>query len=294
MIDVPFALALTAGMVATVNPCGFAMLPAYLSFFLGVESEGAGRQDRGARVSIGRGLLVGVAVTSGFAVTFGLIGLVVYHLTSTVYDVGPWITVVIGIALVGFGIALLAGFEPSVRLPTLDRGGRTRGLLSMAVFGVSYAVASLGCTLPLFLALASGTFRSTNVVSGVLWFLTYALGMGLVLTALTLGLALAKHSLVRSLRRVLPYVQRIAGGLLVVAGAYVAYYGVYEIRFGSDALRRDGVVDRVTGWSSDISDWVQDTGGTRIALLLGAAVTTAVLYVVTRRTATRSRPRLRG
>ncbi|MFN7150094.1 MAG: cytochrome C biosynthesis protein, partial [Microthrixaceae bacterium] len=24
-------------MVATVNPCGFAMLPAYLSYFLGLE-----------------------------------------------------------------------------------------------------------------------------------------------------------------------------------------------------------------------------------------------------------------
>jgi len=32
------ALAFTTGMLATVNPCGFAMLPAYLSYFLGVES----------------------------------------------------------------------------------------------------------------------------------------------------------------------------------------------------------------------------------------------------------------
>ena len=33
----PFALALTAGMAATVNPCGFALLPAYLSAFVGLD-----------------------------------------------------------------------------------------------------------------------------------------------------------------------------------------------------------------------------------------------------------------
>jgi len=30
MLEGPFALALAAGMAATVNPCGFALLPAYL------------------------------------------------------------------------------------------------------------------------------------------------------------------------------------------------------------------------------------------------------------------------
>ena len=36
MIDAPLGLAFAAGLVATINPCGFAMLPAYLSFFLGL------------------------------------------------------------------------------------------------------------------------------------------------------------------------------------------------------------------------------------------------------------------
>ncbi|MGD9755164.1 MAG: cytochrome c biogenesis protein CcdA, partial [Acidimicrobiia bacterium] len=35
----PLALAFAAGMLATVNPCGFAMLPAYLSYFVGLEDD---------------------------------------------------------------------------------------------------------------------------------------------------------------------------------------------------------------------------------------------------------------
>ena len=38
MIRGHLALAFSAGMIATVNPCGFAMLPAYLSYFLGLEA----------------------------------------------------------------------------------------------------------------------------------------------------------------------------------------------------------------------------------------------------------------
>jgi len=68
VIDVDLALAFTTGMVATVNPCGFAMLPAYLSFFLGIEDE---------RASISRAFVVGTTVTLGAAVTFAVAGLAV-------------------------------------------------------------------------------------------------------------------------------------------------------------------------------------------------------------------------
>ena len=62
VIDAPLALAFTAGMVATVNPCGFAMLPAYLSYFLGIE----GTDDGPAEAGVLRALVVGAVVSLGF------------------------------------------------------------------------------------------------------------------------------------------------------------------------------------------------------------------------------------
>ena len=70
MIDAPLAYAFGVGMVATVNPCGFAMLPAYLSFFLGLE----GAEDD-TRASVLQALTIGGVVTLGFLVVFGLLGI---------------------------------------------------------------------------------------------------------------------------------------------------------------------------------------------------------------------------
>ncbi|MEY2570091.1 MAG: cytochrome c-type biosis protein [Acidimicrobiaceae bacterium] len=273
MIDAPFALAFTTGMVVTVNPCGFAMLPAYLSFFVGVD-----QRDSDARTSVARALVVGITVTAGFVLTFTLLGLIVKLLTDTVYNAASWMSIVVGLALVVFGVALLAGYEPNLRLPHLERGGRTRGLGSMFVFGVSYAVASLGCSLPVFLAYTYSQFQ-TGIATGIATSLAFTAGFGLVLVSLTIALALAKQSLVHQLRRVLPYVNRIAGALLVLTGAYVAYYGTVEIRGAQTA---GAPVDKVTSWSATWSNWFNENYAL-VGLLGGIAVAAAIAFVATAR-----------
>ena len=284
MIDAPLALAFTTGMVATVNPCGFAMLPAYLSFFIGVE----GRDEDDSRASLWRALLVGVAVTIGFVATFAVVGLLVSRVTRRVYDVAPWISLVIAAALIVLGIALLAGYELNVRLPRLDRGGRTRGLASMALFGVSYAVASLGCELPLFLAAITGVF-GRGLASGAAYFVAFTLGFGVVLVSLTVTLAMARQSLVLSLRKVLPYVSRIAGGLLVITGSYVGWYGWNEIRSNAD----DATVSRVTDWSAQAADVISHNW-TVLGITLAAVVAGAVVYVAYARSSERTADGSRG
>lgn len=282
MIEAPFALALTAGMVATVNPCGFAMLPAYLSYFLGTEGQtGEGLEgEDDAQAGVLRAVAVGGVVTLGFLLVFGTVGLAVSHLSISINRFLPWVTLVIGVGLVILGIAMLAGFELVVRLPKLERGGTTRGLGSMLVFGISYAVASLSCTLPPFLAVTATTFSQLNYVSGVSVFLAYGLGMGLVLTVLTVAIALARVSIVGHLRRALPYVNRISGGLLVLAGAYLAWYGSYEVRVNRGDLSTPGPVAWVTDLSADLTNWLQNTGATRVAMLLALVVCIALLVAV--------------
>src|SRR3546814_16901401 len=77
MIDAPLAIAFASGMLATVNPCGFAMLPAYLGFFLGQEGG-----DRDVRASVSRSLGVGLSVSAGFLLVFSFVGLAIYHLSA--------------------------------------------------------------------------------------------------------------------------------------------------------------------------------------------------------------------
>jgi cytochrome c-type biogenesis protein len=278
----PLALYLTLGMVATVNPCGFAMLPAYLAYFLGIDDREAGV----ARATVATALRVALAVSAGFLAVFAVAGLAVELTSLPVYENVPWISIVIGLALLALGLAMLGGFQLNVRLPRLDRGGRERTVGSMFVFGVSYAIASIGCTLPLFLSAVSGTINRESVADGLMVFGIYALGMTLVLVGLTMAMALARTSIVRFLRRVQPYIGRVAGGLVALAGAYVAYYGWLELRVArasGGAIPSSGVTDVVTGWSYDVSDWIERTGSVKLAVGLGIAIAAVVLAVYGRR-----------
>ena len=267
MIDAPLAYAFGVGMVATVNPCGFAMLPAYLSFFLGLEEA-----DDDTRASVLHALLIGATVTAGFLLVFGVLGILLDGILSSVQDWLPWVTIVLGVLLIGLGIALLAGRSFALRIPTPRQRGDGSQLLSVFVFGVSYALVSLSCTIPLFIAAVAPSFTDANFVSGVAAFLAYGLGMGVVLIALTVALALAKHSLVRNLRKVLPYIYKVSGVLLVVAGAYVAYYGWYELRVRTGETSGGGPAQVVFDWNASISNWVQQVGSVRLGIVLAAAV----------------------
>jgi cytochrome c biogenesis protein CcdA len=279
----PWAFYLTLGMVATVNPCGFAMLPAYLSYFLGLEGDDA----EFPRAGVAQALRVGAAVSAGFLAVFAVAGTLVELTSLPVYENMPWVSIVIGVALAVLGLAMLGGFEVNVALPRLDRGGRRRTVGSMFVFGVSYAIASIGCTLPLFLGAVAGTISRESVADGLVVFALYGLGMTLVLLALTVAIALARTSIVRLLRRSQPYIGRVAGGLVALAGGYVAWYGWLELRtqrVEPGDVPSSGITDRVTGWSTDITRWIEEVGSVRIAVavtLLLAAVVVAVRAVRT-------------
>ena len=107
-------------------------------------------------------------MTAGFVLIFGLFGLLIEGASVAVGEITPWLTVGIGVVMVPTGVFLLLGHDIKLRLPRLQRGGRDRRLGSMCVFGMSYAIVSLSCTMPVFLAAVSGSFRSDGFVNGLL------------------------------------------------------------------------------------------------------------------------------
>jgi cytochrome c-type biogenesis protein len=283
MFEGPFALALAAGMAASVNPCGFALLPAYLAAFIGDGDQ------QGTR-AVPRAFAVSAAVTTGFVAVFATFGLVITPLALSVEKYLPWATVVIGIGLVGLGVSLARGRELNAHLPKLNKGGRDATLVSMFLYGVSYAIASLSCTIGPFLAVTSTTFRSVNLISGVGVFVAYAIGMGIVVTALTVAVALAKAGLVGRLRQAMPYVSKGSGYLLIVAGAYVAWYGWFEIRTLNGGDGSDPIIGRALVWQGWLQDAVVSGDPVRLASLLGVVLLAigGGLWIVRRRRTARS------
>jgi len=132
---------------------------------------------------------------------------------------------------VGLGIWLLAGKKlyTSLGARAAAKVGdpAQRGIGSFFLFGVTYALASLSCTLPIFLVVAAGALAAGGILSGLFQFLSYALGMGAVIVALTLAIVTFKGVLVGVLQRGMVYVERASGVLMVVAGLYLLYYWLF-------------------------------------------------------------------
>src|SRR3954471_15570311 len=215
-------LALTAGMLGAVNPCGFALLPAYLSVLIASDQVTPGR-------AVARALRCTIALTSGYVLVFGAFGLALTPVADAIQPRLPWVTVAFGLALAGLGGGLALGGAlpafPGVRAPRL-----TGSAWSMVLFGMAYAIASLGCAAGPFLALVVSGLRAGSIGSGLLRYLPYAAGMGVVAGVTAVAVALLRASGMARARRFLAVVPRLGGTILLVSGGYVAYYGWYELR----------------------------------------------------------------
>ncbi|WP_455361579.1 cytochrome c biogenesis CcdA family protein [Streptomyces sp. SYSU K21746] len=272
MTDLPLALALTAGMLAAVNPCGFALLPAYLSILV------LGDDSPTRTAAVGRALAATAAMTAGFTAVFALFGLAVAPVAGQVQQHLPWFTIGFGTLLALVGAWLLAGRTLPALLPKLRRAPAvTRSLPSMALFGAAYAIASLGCTIAPFLAIVVSAFRSGSTAEGVVLFGAYAAGMGVIVGAAALTVALTRTARVGRLRRLGAVASRLGGGLLLLVGAYVAYYGWYEIRI----LRGGSVADPVIDAAGTVQRWIAESlnsiGVPGITVVLGLLLLTALM-----------------
>ena len=223
----PLGFAFAAGMASAVNPCGFAMLPAYLGLYLGSDQELI--QPPSPARNLSKALLVGATVTAGFVVLFGAVGAVMsFGARSFVVGVLPWLGLGIGIALALAGSWMVGGGKLYTGLAAqaasrMGDPGKTN-VKGYFIFGLSYGTASLSCTLPIFLAVVGTSLAVSSLAASLGQFLLYALGMGFVILVLTLGIAFFKQAMVGALRKAMPYVQPIGSWLMVIAGAYIVFY----------------------------------------------------------------------
>jgi len=271
-------LALAAGVLAAVNPCGFALLPAYLSLL--VLDDGTAR-----RRAVGRALLLTLGMTAGFVGVFGLVGAVLTPAVGWLPARLPWFTMGFGLLLFGLGGWLAAGRHlPSLPWRPARAPALTRSLPSMVLFGAAYALASLSCTIGPFLAIVVSSVQASSTPAGIALFLAYAAGMGLVVGAAALAVALLRTSLLNRVRRSGSALSRAAGVLMLLAGAYVAYYGWYEVRLASDGAR--ALQDPVVRAAGTVQRWLAsglDSAGVMTVSVVFAALLVTGLALGRRR-----------
>ena len=118
----------------------------------------------------------------------------------------------------------------------------------MMAFGLSYGAASLGCALPLFLSGVASAFTERGTSDGLIAFVSYALGMGTVTTALAVVVALAGPVSVRPLRRISRLVPLLSGVLLGITGLYLTFYWVGAIVQPTRSVPFEAWVSSAQSW----------------------------------------------
>lgn len=270
-------LAFAAGMVSALNPCGFAMLPAYLTL---VVHRGQGGQFS----ALARAVSATAVMTLGFLTVFASFGLLTVSVASLIQQYLPYATLFIGFVLVALGVWLVCGRSLAVwSLGGAGRWAPTGRLGSMFGYGVGYAIASLSCTIGPFLAATGSSLNAGSGLGRLAVYGAYAAGFALVVGVLSVAVAAASSVSVERMRRVLPYVNRVSGAVLVAVGLYVAYYGWFEVRLFSSTGSVDDPVIRAAGRvQRALASWVYQAGAWPWLVILGV-VTAAVATALARR-----------
>jgi cytochrome c biogenesis protein CcdA len=248
-------------------------------YYLGSELH----RDESNAATLRRAIGVGTAVSSGFVGLFLVVGLISRLFTKSIEQNAKYVSLVIGIALIAMGIAMFRGWKPPVAQPDVSVQ-RKRTHWNMFLFGIVYAVASIGCTIGFLTSVILGSVGRNGYLSGVISIVLYGLGMGLLVTSLTVTLAFARTGLLATLKRGLPLFDRVSALFVILTGIYLTWYWLGAITDRSS----DGVVSTVENVQTNVVEFLQRVGAVKLGIIF--VIIIAIATAVARRTSSTTAP----
>jgi cytochrome c biogenesis protein CcdA len=267
-IEGNFAYSFILGVLAAVNPCGFVLLPTYLVFFLGTREE----TELATSERMRRALVVSSGISIGFLTIFFVIGVISRLFTQWIELNAKYASLAIGIVLVIGGARMLSGWTPKFAMPQIG-GVQTKTFRATVIYGVAYAVASIGCTIGFLTTAVFGSIALHGFISGVFSILLYGLGMAMLVTALTVSLAFAKTGIVTVIKNRLHIIQRLGAILVTLTGIYLVFYWYAAI----SEEKSTSFVTRIERWQTSVASFLQQQGAYRLAIVLTLIVAVAIV-----------------
>ena len=267
-IEGNFAYSFVLGVLAAVNPCGFVLLPTYLIFFLGTREE----PNLSTAERLRRALIVSSGISIGFLAIFFVIGVISRLFTQWIELNAKYASLAIGVVLLVGGARMLTGWTPKFASPQMN-GVQSKTFRATIIYGLAYAVASIGCTIGFLTTAVFGSIALNGFVSGVFSILLYGLGMAMLVTALTVSLAFAKTGLVTVIKSRLNIIQRLGAFFVTLTGVYLIFYWWAAI----SETRSTKFVARIERWQTRVASFLQQQGAFRLAIVLSIIVATAII-----------------
>lgn len=266
-----FAYSFILGVMAAINPCGFVLLPTYLVYYLGTEMN---RDTESRAATLRRSLYVGSAVSAGFVGLFLVVGIISRVFTNAIVTNSKYASLVIGVLLVAMGIAMFFGWKPPIAQPDVSVQ-RQRTIWNMFLFGIVYAIASIACTIGFLTSVILGSINRQGYVSGVLSITLYGLGMGLLVTSLTVALAFARVGLLTTLKKSLRWFDKVSASFVTLTGVYLTWYW-----YSSITNRGAGsIISRVDNVQTDLAQFLGNIGAVTLAVIFSVVIVIAVFFI---------------
>ena len=220
MIDIGLLiLAFTSGIFAFFTPCSVALIPGYIGYLV--------KSDKGSNAL--RGIKVGLVSAAGLLSVFMGLGLLISIFGNFIAPYVFWVGVMSGTGLVVLGLYLLTGrtFFISISHAT----SKQKGIKGYFVFGATYGLASLSCTLPVFLLVMSQALSVGGGKSGLAVFLIYSLTAAAFMAVVAYGAITLKDLTQRYLKKMLGVILKLSPYLIIFAGVYMIYFQLRAFYF---------------------------------------------------------------
>lgn len=214
---VGLTVAFTAGLFSFLSPCVLPLIPSYATFITGMSLDEltTGERPRARRAV----MLHGVLFVCGFTLVFLLLGASATFLGSLLRTYSEQVGRVGGVLLILFGIYLLG----VIRLPGADREWRVHlsdkpvGYLGTVLVGVAFGAGWTPCIGPVLGGILTLAATRGSVGEGMALLGWYSAGLAVPFLLATLLLE-RFLTVFRKYKRLLPWVSRASGVLLILVG----------------------------------------------------------------------------
>lgn len=270
------SIAVLAGILASFNPCGFALLPAYIGVL--VLGEASPETKPSSVRAYMRAIKFSFAMALGLVTVFGSFALLISPFTNSIQKYLPYVTIVMGLSLIILAIFMFLGKNLLIKKFINPNISPSRDFLTQIGYGITYALASLSCTIGPFVAVTGAALIDSSFSSILLSFIFY--GMGMSSSVLFVALSTVAFSKVAKFNPPNFYrmIARITSTLLFVVGLYLILYSIYEITSFQGKAISNPIIDVALSIQSSIVQFIFDIGVAKFLLALLLLGTAPLVY----------------
>ena len=208
----------SAGILTFLNPCSYAILPLYFSRYIKKNNS------QNSLFIFTNSLKLTLFLSIGYISVFLIISIIILTVGMKILSYFPWLGSILGIFLIIFGLSIISN-----KFTIFNKIGNTfydqkSYSKQHFVFGIFYSLASLSCSIPLFISIIfQALVSSTEVLSIITIFTFYLFGILLMIILLILLVNTLGHILYEYITKITPYYNKISGILILITGLYITY-----------------------------------------------------------------------